>query len=481
MEFSTAWLEWLVAFTGYELMLFASVGILLFGLDDLLVDAAWLAMRGRADTKAQDRRRADAARFTGPIAIFIPAWDEHRVLAATVRRMLAAWQEEDVRLYIGCYPNDAATLFAISPLIARDRRLRLVVGQGDGPTTKGDNLNRLWTAMGEDERAERRRFAAVVLHDAEDHVHAEELALYRRHLVDNAMVQIPVVPLLDLDAPWIGGHYADEFAEAHGKDLAVRARLGVPIPSAGVGCALTRNALSLLALERGGNPFRPDSLTEDYEIGMLIGAYGLGSRFVDETGADGRRIASCGGFPGTMEESVRQKARWVAGIALAGWDHLGWPGSRQDGAVQASGGRWVARWMLWRDRRAPLSAVILLAAYASLVVTLVGVVGHQFLGWAPPRLDPALQILLALNGALLLWRLGMRGHFTARTYGWREALRAVPRSFISNVVAILAARRAIILYCRMLRSGQVIWDKTEHRENEGGAAVAAPAIRMIRR
>ena len=35
VELSTAWLEWLVMGASHELMLFASVGILLIGLDDL--------------------------------------------------------------------------------------------------------------------------------------------------------------------------------------------------------------------------------------------------------------------------------------------------------------------------------------------------------------------------------------------------------------------------------------------------------------
>ena len=166
-------------------MLFASVGILLIGLDDLLLDALWLATRGR-----DMARVPDAPPIDGRFAVFVPAWDEAEVLPAMLRRTLAAWQGEDFRLYVGCYPNDAATLFAVSPLVARDRRLRLVIGGHEGPTTKGDNLNRLWAAMGEDERAEGMRFAAIVLHDAEDHVHPEELALYRRYLGDDAMVQI---------------------------------------------------------------------------------------------------------------------------------------------------------------------------------------------------------------------------------------------------------------------------------------------------
>ncbi len=458
---STAWLEWLVLGAGHELMLFASVGILLIGLDDLLFDALWLATRRRDPAPVPNAPPID-----GRFAIFVPAWDEAEVLPAMLHRTLAAWQGEDFRLYVGCYTNDAATLFAVSPLVARDRRLRLVIGGREGPTTKGDNLNRLWAALGEDERAEGIRFAAIVLHDAEDHVHPDELALYRRHLGNAAMVQIPVMPLIRREERWVGGHYGDEFAEAHGKELVVRSRLGLPLPSAGVGCALTRSTLALLAIERGGEPFFCDSLTEDYEIGMLIGAYGLETRFIDTLGPAGDRIVSRGAFPREVEKAVRQKSRWIAGIALAGWDHLGWPGSRQGDAGAAANRAWLARWMLWRDRRAPLAALILLAAYAGAILTGLGMAGQFLFGWNAILIGEEMRLLLAFNLLLLCWRMGMRGHFTARWYGLREALISVPRAFVANVIAILAARRAVALYWRMLRSGEVVWDKTDHCQSE---------------
>ena len=461
VELSTAWLEWLVLGAGHELMLFASVGILLIGLDDLFFDAFWLGTRPEKP-REHCLDPGDLPPLAGTLAIFVPAWDEARVLPAMIERTLAAWEDEDFRLYVGCYPNDAATLFAISPLIVRDRRLRLVISAAAGPTTKGDNLNRLWAALGEDERAEGVRFAAVVLHDAEDHVHPGELALYRRYLCDHAMVQIPVAPVVRSGSRWIGGHYGDEFAEAHGKELVVRSRLGLPMPSAGVGCALTRSVLALLAIDRGGNPFRCDSLTEDYEVGMVIGAYGLGARFVETASPSGDSIVSRGVFPGAVDAAVKQKARWIAGIALAGWDHLGWPGSRRETVGVPAGQLWLARWMLWRDRRAPLAAIILLAAYAGLLVTAIGWAGQALLGWHPATLGDGMRWLLAMNAVLLLWRLGMRIYFTTCWYGWREGARAVPRAFVANIIAMLAARRAIILYWRMLRSGQVIWDKTEH-------------------
>ena len=471
MALSTAWLEWLVLGASHELMLFASVGILLIGLDDLFFDALWLGTRGERQLHATGKP------LGGTIAIFIPAWDEHRILAAMLRRSLAAWEGEDVRIYIGCYPNDAATLFAISPLVASDRRLRLVVNERDGPTTKGDNLNRLWAALGEDERSEGMRFAAIVLHDAEDHVHPGEIALYRRHLSDAAMVQIPVVPIIARGARWIGGHYGDEFAEAHGKEMAVRSRLGMPLPSAGVGCALTRHTLALLAIERGGDPFRCNSLTEDYELGMVIGAYGLRARFVDECSASGDRVVSRGAFPDRADAAVRQKARWIAGIALAGWDHLGWPGAGRSVVAAQPGRVWLARWMLWRDRRAPLAALVLLAAYAGLMLTALGWAGQALLGWDKAVVSEGMRLLLALGAAMLVWRLGMRSLFAGRCYGWREAAWAVPRAFVANIVAILAARRALMIYWRMLRSGEVVWDKTEHPESDMATELSvAPVV-----
>lgn len=471
MGLSIAGLEMLVALASHELMLFASVGILLIGLDDLFFDILWFATRERRRRVTHLSDIAQADRVTGPLAVFVPAWDEAAVLPAMIRRTLLAWRGEDFRLYLGCYPNDAATLFAVSPLVAADPRLRLVIGDVDGPTTKGDNLNRLWAAMGADERIEGRRFSAIILHDAEDAVHRSELALYRAALVRHAMVQIPVLPLLGRGRQWIAGHYADEFAEAHGKDLALRARLGAPLPSAGVGCALTRNALAFLSLKRGGAPFRPDSLTEDYELGILIGTHGLSAAFVAAVDDAGDWIVSRGAFPACFGAAIRQKARWIAGIALAGWDHLGWTGPEKGG--------WIARWMLWRDRRAPLAAIVLLASYAALLAGALAWGGHMLLGWRTPAPGAMLQALLAASGALLLWRLGVRGHFAARAYGWRQGLWAIPRVFVANLVAMAAARKAVADYWRMRRSGAVVWDKTRHSESDIALVASAVPVRGL--
>ena len=287
---------------------------------------------------------------------------------------------------------------------------------------------------------------AVVLHDAEDVVHSGELALFDAMIEHFDLVQLPVVPLIDPASRWIGGHYADEFAEAHGKELVVREALGAGLPSAGVGCAVSRAALAALA-EAHGAPFDPASLTEDYELGLRLKAMGRSAAFVrHRPDADRPVVATREYFPATLEAAVAQKARWMTGIALSGWDRLGWSGGLAE------------RWMRLRDRQSPLAALLLAAAYVALVLfAALLLAGHRL---AP--FSPTLTLLLALNSALLLWRLAMRFAFVARLHGWREGLRSLPRTITANIIAMLAARRAMVRYLRLLRTGAQRWDKTAH-------------------
>src|SRR3546814_4230148 len=72
------------------------------------------------------------------------------------------------------------------------------------------------------------------------------------------------------------------------------------------------------------------------------------------------------------------------------------------------------------DRRAPLAALILLAAYAGAILTGLGIAGEWFLGWNATVMGEGMRLLLAVNQLLLCWRMGMRGHFTARWYRSEE-------------------------------------------------------------
>lgn len=464
----------IVLVIGRELLLFAAVGIALIGLDDLAFDGLWLWRRLRHGRRlGPGSAEAPGRDLSRQLAMFVPAWREDGVIGPMLAATCARWTDPDVTIYVGLYPNDPATILAASAAAIRDPRVRLVIGPRSGPTTKGDNLNAMWRALLADRAAGAAPVAAVVLHDAEDVVHAGEPALYRRHLAHHAMVQIPVVPLPHPASPWVSGHYCDEFAETHAKDLPLRSALGLGVPSAGVGCAVRFDALSALARARGGMPFSADSLTEDYEMGLALARAGYSTRFVGDGGRDDP-VVSRGYFPRHADAAIRQKARWITGIALHGWDRIGWARA----AVAGPRG-WLDLWMLWRDRRAPVTAVLLLAAYAALILSGAALVlGAE---WSAARavLVPgaALGYLLAFNALLLVWRLVMRVRFTARRHGWVEALRAIPRAFFGNIIAILAARRAVVGYLHATSGTTPRWDKTEHDFPAQGALRPVVAVR----
>ncbi|MET1113281.1 MAG: glycosyl transferase family protein [Allosphingosinicella sp.] len=440
-----------VDFIMREAALFAATGFLILGLGDLAVDLLWLGHRARRLARPAPRvADLPPPARPGRLAIFVPAWDEAAVIGDMLQGAAAAWPEGDWRLYVGTYGNDPATAAAAAGIAATEPRIRVVTGAGPGPTTKADCLNRLWRALLADEAAEGRPAKAIVLHDAEDFVHPDELRLYDVLIERFELVQLPVLPLIDPNSRWIGAHYADEFSESHGKEMVVRGALGAGLPSAGVGCAFSREALGRLAAERGGLPFDADSLTEDYELGLRLAEAGGRRAFVRLLGNDGEIVATREYFPGTLAAAVRQKARWMTGIALSGWDRLGWSGGLAE------------RWMRLRDRRSLLAAMLLAAGYASLALWLA-LKGRQAAGGRGPEpLPAALTVLLTVNFALLGWRLAVRAAFTAAAYGWQEGLRAVPRTAVGNAVAMLAAAAALSRYRALKRGGRPRWDKTAH-------------------
>lgn len=424
-----------------ETTLFAAAALLVLGLDDLLLDLIAAAVR-YPDPQVQTAARTRRLRF----AVFVPAWREEQVIGAMLRATLARYDHPNYRLYVGCYPNDPATVAAVRAV--SDPRVCLVVSGHDGPTTKADCLNQLWKALPAEAAW---RPDAVVLHDAEDMVHPLELRAAEEILCDAALVQLPVLPLIDPARRWVTGHYADEFAETHARDLVVRAVLGAALPLAGVGCAIRYDALERLA-GATSLPFSADSLTEDYELGLRATALGLAVRFVRQRDADGELIATRAYFPDTLARAVRQKARWVGGIALAGWDRTGW------GAPRAA-----ERWMRWRDRRAPLAAAAVATGYAAAALAAVSLLGHRWRGDFPPAAGGKLRMLVAVNAVLLGWRLIARARLTAAAHGWHEGLRALPRIAVANAILILSAWRALRLHVAALHGAPVRWDKTAHR------------------
>lgn len=446
--------EWIIAIDAIarETTLFAALWFVVGGLDDLLVDLIYFLRR-------LGGRRAAPPALEGPvppgrIVVFVPAWDESAVIGRMLRAALARFDHPDYRIYVGTYPNDPATIAAVAAVALEDARVRLVIGPRPGGTTKADCLNTLWRALLRDEAAEGFTASAVALHDAEDVVHPLELRVYAHGLVMHAAVQLPVLPLAHAGSRFFAGHYLDEFAESHGRGLVVRQAVGAGLPFAGVGCAIRRDVLGRLADRRDGAPFDASSLTEDYELGLALAAMGEPARLLRIAEAPGGPpVAVRAYFPRQLDAAVRQKARWMIGIALAGWDRTGWGGWRQVGD----------NWMRMRDRRATLEIPVLALAYLSILLWALSLGGHLLGGTRLPAQSPLMQALLWTNFGLLVWRLAVRAAFVGRAYGWHEALWSLPRVLSSNAVALLAARRALFAYLRMLGGAPPRWDKTAHQ------------------
>lgn len=461
MEFSVG--EW-VALAHYELLLFAAAFLAVGLLDELAVDLlyVWLRLTGRAQTRRIDGDTLPRDLLSGMAAIFIPAWREDAVIAPTLAHALSVWPQRNLRIYVGCYRNDPDTIASATAAACDDNRVRLVIVDGDGPSSKAHCLNRLYAALRTDEL--RQGFSAhmVVLHDAEDMVDPAALPLLDHAIWSSEFVQLPVMALPPSGSRWIASHYTDEFAESHAKAMVVRNALGCAVPGAGVGCSIARSMLDRLAAENGGVPFAEESLTEDYELGQRIAALGGRGTFLRLRDDAGRLVATRAFFPARLSDAVRQKTRWTHGIALQGWDRLGWHGN----ALQ--------RWMVLRDRRGPFAALLLAIAYMLVALSLLSHVATE-LGLIPSlQMSPLMGGLLLATFSGLWWRILTRALFTAREYGPRQGLLAIPRVLVSNVVAIMSGRRAIQAYIATLRGAPVVWDKTEHYDHP---ALALPTER----
>lgn len=446
----------LVSILCRELAMFSALGFVVFAVDEFIVDALWLGRSLRRRVMFCGRHTPataetlTAAHSPGKFAIFVPAWDESLVISAMLSNTVQAYSGQSCDVFVGCYPNDPATADAVASLAYQS--VHLITCENPGPTTKADCLNQLWLAMLKHEEQFGFHYKGVVLHDSEDVVSPRELPIFDVMLERFDLVQLPVIPLVDPTSRFVSGHYCDEFAEAHGKTLIVRELAGAAIPSAGVGCGIRRSILHELAQQRGGLPFDVSSLTEDYELGLAISGMGKRTVFVClPTEAPPGIVGTSAHFPATIDDAVRQKARWMVGIALAGWDRLGWRGGVGE------------RWMRWRDRRALLAAILLLSGYAALVLFVLLGFLSTFVGVPIVVTTPLLTLLLKLNGVALAWRIAVRCYLVGRIYGGVEALLSIIRMPIANMIAIMAARRAVSKYWTMSRSGKVIWDKTAHK------------------
>ena len=451
-----------------------AVSFLVSGIDDLFVDVYyWLRklyrkvfIRHRIHPVTEGDLASKPEKWT---AIWIPAWHEDGVIDRMLLNTIESLSYGKYDIFVGTYPNDEATHLAVESVRERNHQVNKIVCPNPGPTNKADCLNWVYQGMQLAEQEKGIRYEVVVLHDSEDVVHPLELRLLNWLIPRKDMVQLPVVPLEMPARYWTAGTYLDEFAENHSKDLLVRERLGPVIPSAGVGTGFSRAVLDEVARARGNQLFNINTVTEDYDLGFSLlpfNRHGILAQFsVLRT-----QLVTCGFwrkrqevrqilelvgvrefFPDSFRLAVRQKSRWVLGIALQGWKNLGW-----------QGGFW-GRYMLYRDRKSLLTNIINALGYLVVCYWLVLLITQ------PPdhvlSLVPARWVwnVILVDTCLMVNRLVQRLTAVHRVAGWKQALLSIPRAVVSNAVNFCATTAAVRHFLSAEREGrQVAWQKTDH-------------------
>ena len=429
-----------------------AIWILLSGLDDLFISLVFCLTRPRSRILPAEAELAGAAERR--IAIFVPLWQEHRVIEKMLERNLSVIRYQDFDIFVGVYPNDEATVRAVSQVARLHPRVHLAYCGRPGPTSKGDCLNWIFKGMRTFEEETGERFEIVTTHDAEDLIHPDSLRLINWFSRRYDMVQVPVLPLPTPFRQFTHGIYCDEFAEFQTKDIPVRQRLGGFLPSNGVGTGYSRAALERLAVQRQGRIFAPECLTEDYENGYCLHALGCRQIFVPVHFEGGEPRATREYFPRTLRSAIRQRSRWVAGIVLQGWERQGWRGPRGQ------------TYWFCRDRKGLVGN--LLAPLANLLffggMVHYGLVRRGFAQWHPGYdLPPWLALFCAATLWLAMTQVGLRTWCCARIYGWPFACGVPLRMLWANVLNSAATAGAIGQYWKARRNRRTLeWLKTDH-------------------
>ncbi len=462
---------------------------LISGLDDLWVDLAYYAralyrnLFRRHLIKPITREQLNAAPEQ-PIAMMVPAWDEAAVIAKMLLNTASTINYKNYHIFVGTYPNDEATQLAVNKVREIYPQVSAVVTPADGPTNKADCLNWVIQNIFSYEQQHGIEFAIFVMHDAEDIIHPLSFKYFNYLIPRVHMIQLPVFALEWHKTGWVAGIYIDEFSELHSKDLRARELLSRTVPSAGVGTALSRTAITFLRGRHRQQVFDIRSLTEDYQLGMHLrelqgkkiflqqaverivpGRHWLTRRPIQRKILD--HIATREFFPNNFRSAVRQRARWIMGIAIQGWQ-IGWTNSL------------AINYYLFRDRKSLLTNLLALAGYPIVLCW----IGFELARWLhPDLLIPSLIetkeiwfVLMLIVLGLLAWRLLNRMASVWRHYGIRQGLWSAPRLAVGNVVNFWATIHAIRRYLHGRITGQTpAWGKTEH------AYPSADQLRMFHR
>ncbi len=200
--------------------------------------------------------------------------------------------------------------------------------------------------------------------------------------------------------------------------------------------------------------FNDSNLTEDYELGLRFYKLGFKTAFVNmTTDAKGEtsRIATAEYFPNTFWGAVKQRSRWIAGIAFQNWKIHKWKGSLK------------TKYFLLRDRKSIVSALGILLSnivFAYFVIYLLSITFNFQFALPVVEKSSVLWYLMLATFFFMVSRIFHRFAFTYNWYGFKYAMLSIVRLPFDNIINIFATARAFKVY--NTNKKKVVWDSTDH-------------------
>lgn len=403
-----------------------------------------------------------------PIAVFVPAWNESSVIDKMVENIIKKAHYNNYMIFVGTYPNDLETQYNVDKVSNLYPNIVKVVTSKDGPTSKSDCLNHVYTAMKEYEIENNIYFDTFVLHDAEDVVHPYEFLVLNYFLLNADAVQMPILPLPTSSKNIVHWIYADEFAIFQMRDSIVREKSGGFVPFAGVGVGITRRAMEKYINHYNTTPFPEHTLTEDYLMSNKMRRLNLKVLFLKITLSDEKNnrkpyskkeffISNWAYFPMNFKRSVKQKTRWITGIVFQGWEELQW--SKNINILEN----------LVKDRRLLFDQIIVLNSYIVLgyfllfqISKLFNIEVYDLLGN-----NKYISVLLFTTMIFMLKDILEKVLIIKSVYGLKQGLLSIPRGFIANIINLFATFGAVKTYYKIKKGKKINWNKTDHLEGVG--------------
>ena len=381
-------------------------------------------------------------------AVFVANWHEEDVLGKMVESNLARIESPEVSFYLGIYPNDAGTLRIAQELQRKfPNRVHVIVNSLAGPTCKGQMLNEMFTQV----FSENKGPELVILQDSEDVIDPRTFRVYAAYAKDHDFIQAPVFSLERGKSALVASTYMDEFAERHTREMIVRDAVGAAIPSAGVGTCITKKLIEHFLRTRG-QVIMSGTVTEDYILGIEAKRAGFKSAFaaISLTAQDGLDfVATRAFFPKTLEESIKQKTRWVYGINFESLHKLGWKGDPWDFYFFA------------RDRKGMITSFLPPISGALLCLMLFNYIDIADL---PEAMGDLLNASMWVNLFALIARYIVRVQAGRQVYGkldWIGIGMRWPVALYINVAAVFRAWKTYIGESEFATK-PIVWSKTKH-------------------